>query len=259
MKVLWITLIVVAAVAGFLTGRATAPTASVQVSTSSQDDASVTSSPLMSPAENKTAKSSAPVESASTNISQPPATSQASPSSMADSDPDSGSDPYRNEQAAEQQTYQDLRRVAEENYPAAQQELNEWAELQTADLKSRMEAALGESSGFMFDQVLKDNAMLNEPLAQQPMEEDLAWREQAQVNIQDYIMMNSTDPALEILNVTCMQKKCEVTLTGKDDSAGIMLYMRLMQSRPFGITGGPGPTTMMNDDGTYWMYMLLTF
>lgn len=260
MKVLWITLIVIAAVAGFLTGRATAPAASLPQNTASVDDVSVVSSPEIIPMGEKTANPSAPAESTSTNMSQPPAPSQSPPPSRADVDPDNGSDPYRNEQTAQQQTYQDLRRVAEENYPVAQQELDEWAELHRADLKNRMEAALGESSGFMFEQVLKDNAMLSEPLAQQPVEDDLAWREQAQLNIQDYIMMNSTDPALEILNVICIQKKCEVTLTGKDDSAGIMLYMQLMQTRPFGITGGgSGPTTMMNDDGSYWMFMLLTF
>ena len=258
MKVLWITLIVIAAVAGFLVGRASAPTASLTVSESSTDNAPVMASLPTSAPENTLTKPLAPVESTSTNMSAPPATSQPSPSSRADVDQDSSS-PYSNEQIAEQQTYEDLRRVAQDNYPAAQQELDEWAELHKADLKSRMEATLGESNGFMFEEVLKDNAMLNEPLAQQPMEEDFAWREQAQVNIHDYIVMNSTDPSLEVLNITCMQKKCEVTLTGKDDRAGIILYMQMMQTQPFGITGGPAPTTLMNEDGTYWMYMLLTF
>ncbi|MGB0302027.1 MAG: hypothetical protein ACPGCM_12200 [Alteromonas oceani] len=258
MKVLWISLIVFAAVAGFLVGRASAPTASLPVSESSTDDASVVPSLPTSAPENTETKPIAPVESTSTNMSASPATSQPSTYSRADVGPDSSA-PYSNDLITEEQTYEDLRRMAQDNYPAAQQELDEWAELHKADLKSRMEATLGESSDFMFEEVLKDNAMLNEPLAQQPMEEDFAWREQAQVNIHDYIVMNSTDPSLEVLNITCMQKKCEVTLTGKDDRAGIILYMQMMQIQPFGITGGPSPTTMMNDDGSYWMYMLLTF
>ncbi|OFC70548.1 hypothetical protein [Alteromonas confluentis] len=257
MKVLWITLIVIAAVGGFLIGRSTAPTPTSAANEASPGSVSPT------PASESSYQQSvmpAPLANSPDNASSTQSVpAQSVADSLADVAPDNGGDSYSNEQTAEQRSYQDLRRVAENNYPAAQQELEEWTELHKADLKSRMETALGENAGFMFDEVMKNNTMLNEPLAQQSMEEDLAWREQTQINLHDYIMMNTTDPTVNILNISCMQRKCEVTMTGKDDRAAILLYMQLMRSGLFGITGGPGPTTMMNDDGTYWMFMLFTF
>jgi hypothetical protein len=145
-------------------------------------------------------------------------------------------------------------------YPLAQQELSQWTQRYKTELKENMANTLGdEGAEFMFEQITKENAFLNDPIAEHSLEEDLSQRSNVEQAIRDYLVMNNTDPSIDILSINCIQGLCEATLTGNDSSSLMRNYMSLVNGAVAGITEGGRPTTYVMPDGGFWAYWLLRY
>lgn len=145
-------------------------------------------------------------------------------------------------------------------YPLAQQELSQWTQRYKKELKENMANTLGdEGAEFMFKQITKENAFLNDPIAEHSLEEDLSQRSNVEQAIRDYLVMNNTDPSIDILSIICIQGLCEATLTGNDSSSLMINYMNLVNGAVAGITDGGQPTTYVMPDGGFWAYWLLRY
>jgi len=144
-------------------------------------------------------------------------------------------------------------------FPLAQQELKEWQTQHKENLKQRMQEALGEAADFMFEQVTSNSPFLLETTATATLEDDLSWRYNAEQAITDFIRNHATDPSLEILQVACIQKKCEITVRGAEQPAAFALYAQLTSKKPFNLQQASTPTIFNNDDGSFWLYVVLSF
>ncbi|BBO26182.1 hypothetical protein AltI4_05700 [Alteromonas sp. I4] len=140
----------------------------------------------------------------------------------------------------------------------ARHELKEWQEKYSEDLKARMQDVLGEASDFMFDKVSSESPLLTKPTAETPLETDIAWRYQAEQIVTDFINTNINDPATEILQVMCIQKMCEATLTGPAQQSAIELHIEFMKQKPFDLNNS-SPIFFVKEDDSYWLYLILTF
>lgn len=144
-------------------------------------------------------------------------------------------------------------------FPLAQQELKEWQAQHKENLKLRMQEALGDAADFMFEQVTSNSPFLLETTATATLDDDLSWRYNAEQAITDFIRNNATDPSLEILQVACIQKKCEITVRGAEQPAAFALYAQLTSKKPFNLQQASTPTIFNNDDGSFWLYVVLSF
>lgn len=144
-------------------------------------------------------------------------------------------------------------------FPLAQEELTEWQTQHKENLKPRMQEALGEAADFMFEQVTSNSPFLLDTTANTPLEDDLSWRYNAEQAITDFIRNHATDPSLEILQVVCIQKKCEITVRGAEQPAAFALYAQLTSKKPFNLKQASTPTIFNNDDGSFWLYVVLSF
>jgi hypothetical protein len=145
------------------------------------------------------------------------------------------------------------------DFPLAQQELKEWQTQHKENLKQRMQEALGEAADFMFEQVTSNSPFLLDTTATAPLEDDLSWRYNAEQAITDFIRNHATDPSLEILQVVCIQKKCEITVRGAEQPAAFALYAQITSKKPFNLQQASTPTIFNNDDGSFWLYVVLSF
>jgi hypothetical protein len=148
----------------------------------------------------------------------------------------------------------------EVKYPLAQQELVQWAKRHKTELKRAMTEHMGEQSAeMMFEQILKNNDFLNDPIAEHSIEEDLGTRQDIEQAIEDYLMVNSSDPEMTILDVICMQGRCEITLAAQDQVALVRLHMSLTNNGVPGVSGTSAPTIFMMPEGGVWAYMLVQY
>ncbi|NVK57048.1 MAG: hypothetical protein HWE26_15700 [Alteromonadaceae bacterium] len=150
------------------------------------------------------------------------------------------------------------RKLAMEKFPMAQEEMEYWLDNHNRDLKDSMREKLGDSADWMFEEVSKNNALLNNPIASSPLEQDLAWRQQAKQQLSDLIYSLNTDPGFELVSVTCIQKQCEVTITGEDQSAATRLFIQVVSRNDIGISGASTPTFHSKYDD-YWLYFTVQF
>ena len=235
MKAAWITLIAVAAIAGFLVGRTSVEAGKNSIDSDVQSDASAPQLPA----------------------SQPTDFTPKTP--LADIDPDSATESYRSQQIAERLQYGQLRDVAARNYPAAQKELQAWSHIHKAELYAKMKSVLGDRSDVMFELVLSGNAMINEPLAQQPIEQDITWRKQARASLEYFILTHVDDPHFDVLDIVCMQKKCEVTFSGKDIGESTAVSKALIADKPSGVKTVSDLRKTIFQDPNYWAYMIVHY
>ncbi|MDC8832003.1 hypothetical protein [Alteromonas gilva] len=149
--------------------------------------------------------------------------------------------------------------LAAEKYPMAQQEFEYWHENHLRELKERMREALGEDADWMFKEVSEDNSLLTNPVANTPLETDLAWRQRTEQALSDLLYAANTDPDFKLQGVSCIQKQCEVTITGANQAAGIRLFMQLATQKPNGINSASQPTFFSKPDHSYWLYFTLQF
>lgn len=145
------------------------------------------------------------------------------------------------------------------DFPLAQRELEDWQDRHIEELKSRIHDALGNSGDFMYDKIVSENALLNEMSAETSLEDDIAWRYQAEQAVTDFILTNASDPSVQLLQVVCIQKKCEVTMTGNNQQSAVELYMQITAQKPFDLKEASSPTFYMKDDKSYWLYFVLSF
>lgn len=145
------------------------------------------------------------------------------------------------------------------DFPLAQRELEEWQDRHKEELKSRMEEVLGDYADLMFDKIVSESPLLNEASAENSLEDDLAWRYQAEQVLTDFILNNTNDSSVELLQVTCIQKKCEITMTGNNQQSATNLYMQITAQKPFGLKAASTPTLYIQDDKSYWLYLALFF
>ena len=126
-----------------------------------------------------------------------------------------------------------------------------------------MAVELGAQAGeFMFNKVTEKNEFLHNPTARTTMEEDLNKRFEVEQTIRDFIVINSTDPATTILNIACIQGRCELTLRGMDQSAASAISMGLANNALPGVRPLGTPVFFSNSDQPskgYWLYMLLSY
>lgn len=256
-KVLTMILIVLAFAGGYLTG-------SYQATNQTDHNFKSNSSPQSTPS---------PIEIELVNKN--PAKSEqptTHPSRTVSSDPQS---PHNEDRVAvlsekpdtkEEGSYGDKNDVISESsqeklsdFPLAQRELEEWQVKHKEELKSRMEEVLGEYADLMFDKIVQESPLLNEASAENSLEDDLAWRYQAEQVLTDFILNNTNDASVELLQVTCIQKKCEITMTGNNQQSATNLYMQITTQKPFGLKATSSPTLYIQDDNSYWLYLALFF
>lgn len=149
------------------------------------------------------------------------------------------------------------------SFPTAQIELDQWITGHKSELERSMIEKLGEDSAqFMLQQVSKDNTFLNSPIADRPIEEDLATRFQKEQAIRAHVQNSTLDPQTRVLNVVCIQGRCELTLEGSDQSAAVFIYMELVNGAVAGLSELKTPTVYADskEQGKgYWAYMLFSY
>ncbi len=145
-------------------------------------------------------------------------------------------------------------------YPLGEQELQEWLSEHRVALKQSMIEAIGEANTeFMFEEINKANPLLNDPVAQYPLEDDLTNRYALEQSIRDFIVLHKSDPAGEILDVKCIQGMCEVTYSGIEQNDFSEWFVLLMGNRLENVSVARSPTIFMKPDGGYWAYVLLAY
>ncbi|BFT32233.1 hypothetical protein D210916BOD24_34090 [Alteromonas sp. D210916BOD_24] len=146
------------------------------------------------------------------------------------------------------------------SYPLGEQELQEWITEHRDALKQSMIEAIGEANTeFMFEEINKANPLLNDPVAQYPLEDDLTNRYALEQSIRDLILLHKSDPTGEILDVKCIQGLCEVTYSGIEQNDFSSWYILLVGNRLDSVSEARSPTIFMTPDGGYWAYILLKY
>ena len=153
------------------------------------------------------------------------------------------------------------RKQAAMDYPVAQEELEHWSDKHKSELKAYMDANLGQASDFMFEKILDQNDLLDNPLASDTIEDDLAWRDNMEQRLNDLIWSLNTDETLSIENLVCIQKQCEITLMASKPHSVAKMYMEITsRTDQLGINkDSPEPISLMLEDENFWMYMRLKF
>ena len=153
------------------------------------------------------------------------------------------------------------RKQAAMDYPVAQEELEHWSDKHKSELKAYMDANLGQASDFMFEKILEQNDLLDNPLASDTIEDDLAWRDNMEQRLNDLIWSLNTDETLSIENLVCIQKQCEITLMASKPHSVAKMYMEITsRTDQLGINkDSPEPISLMLEDENFWMYMRLKF
>lgn len=150
-----------------------------------------------------------------------------------------------------------------EEYSLAQQELDEWVTTYKPRLKQDMIDTLGEDvAQFMFEEITNENAFLNQPVANNHLEDDLSTRHDLEQAIRDFIDLNTIDPETELLNVNCIQGRCEVTLAGKAQNAAIFIFMEISGNAIPALEALKTPTLYVDPEKPeqgYWSYMLFQY
>ena len=245
-----IALIIVAFIAGYFTGSYSSDTTSMtNLSASTESD--MPASGILHSADGNALRPVKPVSQ--------PQEREAAPSSIVASD---SMKPNRAVVAENgKNSSSELRDMdkATSPFPLAQNELEEWQVKYKERLKSSMTKALGDVAELMFEPVSKNSPLLNEMTAESALENDLAWRYEAEQAITDFIANNATDPTMEMLNIACIQKHCEVTLAGTSQSAVLELLQKMQQQKPYGLRHSLQPVFYNNDDDSYWLYLPLVF
>ena len=153
------------------------------------------------------------------------------------------------------------RKQAAMNYPVAQKELEHWSDKHKSELKAYMDANLGQASDFMFEKILEQNDLLDNPLASDTIEDDLAWRHNMEQQLNDLIWSLNTDETLSIENLVCIQKQCEITLMASKPHSVTRMHMEITsRTQQLGINkDSPTPISLILEDENFWMYMRLKF
>lgn len=150
-----------------------------------------------------------------------------------------------------------------DEYPVAQQELDDWIATYKPRLKQDMINTLGEDSAeFMFEQINKENPFLNQPTANNHLEDDLSTRHDLEQAIRDYIELATIDPETELLNAKCIQGRCEVTIAGMAQNAAIFIYMEISGNAIPALDELKTPTLYVDPkkpEQGYWAYMLFQY
>lgn len=123
--------------------------------------------------------------------------------------------------------------------------------------------ALGQDvAEFMFGQITKENSFLNQPTANNYLEEDVSTRHDLEQAIRDFIGLNTIDPDAELLNAKCIQGRCEVTLAGMAQNAAIFIYMEISGNAIPALEELKTPTLYVDPEKPelgYWAYMLFQY
>lgn len=153
------------------------------------------------------------------------------------------------------------RRKAVIDYQVAQEELEHWSDKHKSELKAYMDANLGQASDFMFEKILEQNDLLDNPLASDTIEDDLAWRDAMEQQLTDLIWSLNTDASLSIESLVCIQKQCEITLMASKPHSVTRMHMEITsRTDQLGIIkDSPSPISLMLEDENFWMYMRLKF
>lgn len=165
----------------------------------------------------------------------------------------------RNTNASGQKVIHEPSPLILKDFPLAQNDLEEWQVQHEEQLKDQMNRVLGDASKFMFDKIEKESPLFTKATAESSLEDDLAWRYEAEQAIKDFILSNSTDPSAVVQMVVCIQKMCEITMTGEDREAAVDLYMQIMVQKPYDLKDASTPTFLTKEDSTYWLYLVLSF
>ncbi|MBD3584949.1 hypothetical protein HHX48_04255 [Salinimonas sp. HHU 13199] len=153
------------------------------------------------------------------------------------------------------------RKQAALDYPVAQEELEYWSTKHKSDLKAYMDTHLGEASDFMFEKILQQNDLLDNPLASDTIEDDMAWRHKMEQQLTDLIWSLNTDESLSIESLVCIQKQCEITLMASKPHSVARMHMEITsRTDQLGIIkDSPSPISLMLENENFWMYMRLKF
>lgn len=155
---------------------------------------------------------------------------------------------------------QQRQQIANEQYPVAQQDFEEWSRNQKLALKEEMDAYIDIGADFMFEKIKEDNSLLNDPIAESSLEDDLAWRQRTEQYISALFQTLNTSGDAELQSLNCIQKQCQLTWTGSNTMEDSKLLLRLMSDlENHGLKEQPLSTVSLNQDNSYWHYVRLLF
>ena len=270
MKPLWIILIAIAIVGSFFAGKYMGQSAHQN---EPQPSESVAATPSASASSNQNSVSPrtisapspfAPAQSSAQAQSSAPSQA-AAPSSQNFPERDIGESAAVENDSTGELSYAERRKRALEQFPEAQRELDEIALSYKDELLGQMIEVFGTEDSFMvkdpyFNNFLaEDNFLLDEPLAEQSLDEDIAWRDQAKANLEYFFLSKNTDPTMELMSITCLQKRCVVTMTGENAESLQKLTMELRSSKPYGIKKLSPTSTTNVQDSNYWTHLVAYF
>ncbi|WP_018981335.1 hypothetical protein [Salinimonas chungwhensis] len=144
--------------------------------------------------------------------------------------------------------------------PRAQQELEQWLTNHRRVLKASMQEKLGDHAGSMYEKVVNDNLLLDSPVAENSLEQDLMWRRQTEQQLRAAVAALNSDQTLQIESTACIQNHCELIMTGAAMQAASVLYIRLItKAEAFGLSEAAQPVFHIFENGGYWVYVHLRF
>ncbi len=253
MKPIWIMLIAIAIVGSFFAGKYLGQSAYQNAPQPSEPVAATPSASAPSPF--------APARSSAQAHSSAPS-SAAAPASQNFPERDIEESAAVENDSTGELSYAERRKRALEQFPEAQRELDDWSAVHEDVLNQQLAKVFGEkyyNARVIYDSVSENNPLLSKPLAESTLDEDMAWRGQAKANLEYLLVTYIDDPEFEILDIFCLQKKCEVTLTGSDYKLTYPLAAELLTDRSLGAKRVSHQRGTILQDTNYWQYMVVYF
>lgn len=150
----------------------------------------------------------------------------------------------------------------ETDWPLAEQDLLSWTSQHQRLVKQLLATKFDDEQGKqIFAQLQENYQLFRNPVARQPLEQDLAWQQDMESNLAEWLYETQIAGAFELEMLNCKQKACEVMLDTTDARTAKALYFHLLEiSQNKGLVAhNPSPIMLATQDGSQWNYLYFEY